>query len=338
MRASDRQSDRRRATAIVLVICALCIHDVRAGQAGTSENATVRDTAPTGAGATGGEAGSAPSPTHWFEVGFSSVYESNLEHDETNVRSFGFAPSLAVHFQDRASRPLVQLDYEIAPSRYTNSERFDIVSHYMTAQFEKRFGKRWSVETDGEISIHGSSEDRDVSNQYTLTQRVGYRVTSSTQIEPYVAYRIRRFPGEDVIQNAVNPQVGLRIKQRFEGGRRLVLAYRYDWNRAWSPRYKYIRRTWDAEYETPLLAENDRLTIGATYKERAYLERLVEIADDVEVPRRDFGWWALQAEWERPLANGFRLGLFYKFEIRGSNDPEKEFSAHQTGASIVYRW
>jgi hypothetical protein len=278
-----------------------------------------------------------PGPRTWFEAGFSAAYESNLEHDDTDVRSFGVAPSLAFHFQDRAEKPLVSIDYEVASNRYTNSERFDRVSHYLSAELERRLSRRWSVEGDVELSLRGSSEDRDVSNQYLATGRVAYRLTPATQIEPFVGYRIRRYPIEDVGQNAVNPFAGLRLKQRFEGDRRLVLGYRYDLNRSEDPRYRYIRRTWDVSYETPFPSESDRITLDAAYKTRTYLDRLVEVGD-VRVPRHDSGWWVLDANRERPLGRGFRLGLHYRFETRGSNDPEKTFAAHQAGCSIRYRW
>jgi hypothetical protein len=176
-----------------------------------------------------------------------------------------------------------------------------------------------------------------VSNQNVATQRVGYRVTPSTQIEPFFGYRVRRYPAEDAAQNAVNPHTGLRVKQRFGGDRRLVLGYRYDWNRAEGSRYRWIRRTWDVEFETPLVGEADLLTVEAAYKNRAYADRFEEVGD-AEVPRRDSGWWVLKAAWERPLGRGFRVGVGYKFEIRGSNDPEKEFSAHQVGGALRYRW
>jgi hypothetical protein len=284
-----------------------------------------------------GDGGAGESPVFWVEAGFGTVFDTNLEHDETNVKSFGFLPSIAFHFQDQESRPALELDYEVAPSAYTNTERFDRVSHALTARFERRLFGRWSAVTEGEASIRGSSEDRDVSNQFIASQRIVYRLTSSLRIEPFYGYRVRRYPEDSSGQDAVNPHFGARLRQRFEGGRRITAGYRYDWNRSQDPRYRYIRRTWEVEYVTPLFGRSDRLTVEGAYKQRTYAARFVEVGDG-EVPRRDANWWVLEAGWERPLGRGLGLELRYKFERRGSNDEEKIFSAHQLGGGIFYRW
>jgi hypothetical protein len=322
------------------IVMFLCAPVASAAQNAGAAAAAASGGAAAGAGreATAAEARTAERPVVWFEAGFSTGFESNLEHDETNVRSFGFVPGLAFHFQDRPSSPSLELDYEVASNSYTNTERFDRVSHALIARFERRLSERWSVASEGSASFRGSSEDRDVSNQFVGLLKVNYRLSSSLRIEPFYGYRVRRYPDPDSFdQNAVNPYLGARIKQRLGDGRRLVFGYRYDWNRSKGPRYRYIRRTWDVEYTTPFLDDASRLTLDVAYKRRAYADRFVEVGD-AEVPRRDGNWWVFEADWERRLGTKLGVRFGYKFERRGSNDPEKVFSAHQLAASIAYRW
>ncbi len=41
----------------------------------------------------------------WLSASLSSVFDSNIEHDERRLRSFGMVPSLGFHFQDDAEKP-----------------------------------------------------------------------------------------------------------------------------------------------------------------------------------------------------------------------------------------
>jgi len=272
----------------------------------------------------------------WLSASLSTVFDSNVEHDERRLRSFGLVPSFGVHFRDDAERPSFEAEYEVGFHRYTRTDSFDRVSQYLTAAYRKRLPRGFSSRTTGEVSLKGSSEDRDVNNQYTLEQQFQYRLPRSVRLSAFAAYRLKRYPVIDAGKNAVDPYVGGRFLQELAGGREWQLTYRYDKNRSQDPKDFYVRRTYEAQFSTPLFrARRDLLTLEARYSPRLYARQIK--VDGVRVPRRDRRW-VFEADYERPLGQDVRLGLDYRYETRGSNDPEKRFDGHVVGVSFGFDW
>jgi hypothetical protein len=272
----------------------------------------------------------------WFTMSLSSVFDTNVEDDETGVNSFGLVPSLGVHFRNDAEKPSFEADYEVGFHRYTNTQKYDRVSHNLTASYRLQLSRRWQARTNGEISLKGSSEDRDVNNQYVLEQELHYRVNPSNRLRLFGAYRVKRYPLEDVGKNAVDPYFGARFDQKLKGGRGWEVIYRYDKNRSQDPKDFYVRRTYGAQFTTPLSRERrDLLTLDVRFAPRLYA-RQVKV-DGERVPRRDRRWTA-DFLYERPLRQDVRMALNYRYETRGSNDPEKNFDSHLFGASFSFDW
>jgi hypothetical protein len=271
-----------------------------------------------------------------FFGSLSTVFDSNAEHDERRIRSFGLVPSFGFHFQDDAEKPSFEAEYEVGLHRYTRTDSFDRVSQYFTAAYRKRLPGRFSSRTTAEVSLKGSSEDRDVNNQYSLEQQFQYRVMPSVRLSAFAAYRLKRYPLIDAGKNAIDPYVGGRVAQELKGGREWQLTYRYDKNRSQEPKDRYVRRTYEAQFSTPLFrARRDLLTVEARYSPRLYARQIK--VDGARVPRKDRRW-VFEAEYERPLDNGVRLGLDYRYETRDSNDPEKRFNSHVVGVSFGFDW
>lgn len=275
----------------------------------------------------------------WFYASLSSLFDSNIDHDENNARSFGLVPSVGVHFQSSLEKPALQLDYETALHSYTNASRWDRASHKMRASFERRFGRRFVAETTGEMTFKGSSEDRELSNQYVLGQEFELRATQSRRFKVFGAYRLKRYP-DDPGRNSINPYIGGAFEQRFAGGRSFALSYRYDKNRSWRQRNRYIRWTYGADFKTPFLRRDALLTVEARYRPQLYA-RTIEVEDenghDRDVTRRDRRWIA-GASWQRPFKDNLLVGFGYRFEARRSNDVEKNFNSHLAGVTLTYRW
>ena len=63
---------------------------------------------------------------------------------------------------------------------------------HFTAAYRSRLSERFSSRTTAEVSLKGSSEDRDVNNQYSLEQQFQYRLRPSVRLSAFAAYRDRK--------------------------------------------------------------------------------------------------------------------------------------------------
>lgn len=270
----------------------------------------------------------------WFSATLATSFDTNINHDPEGVRSFGLVPSLGVHFQDSAEKPSFELEYEIAAHSYTNSKEWDRVSHNLLMSYRKHLFGGLSTRTESEITLKGSSEDRELNNQYTLRQQLEYRLNENSRLQFVGAYRVKRDP-LDSGSNAIDPYVGARFIKKLAGDRRLALSYRYDKNRSWDPKNRYIRWAYEAEFATPIVDRRTRLNFDLTYKPRLY-GRTVRVEGE-RVPRRD-GRWIFETQLERVLRPDLLMVFMYRFERRDSNDPDKDFQSHQAGFALTYRW
>jgi hypothetical protein len=274
----------------------------------------------------------------WMSMSLASVFDTNITHDERHVSAFGLVPSFGLHFRDNPERPSLEVDYEVAVHRYNNTDEFDRVSHSLTAVYRKQLMKRLYSKTTAEMSLKGSSEDREINNNYILEQQLQYRFATNTRIAALAAYRLKRYPLLDQDSNAVDSYAGAKIEQRFRGDRRIEFYYRYDRNRAWDPRNNYIRRTYSVEFETPLsLRRRDLIVAEFRYSPRHYQNRLTRV-NGIRVPRNDQRW-VFDVSYERAIRPNLLLAIDYQYEKRGSNDPDKLFTSNVFGLRFTFdKW
>jgi hypothetical protein len=276
----------------------------------------------------------------WLYARISSIFDSNIDHDEENIRSFGVVPSFGVHFQNSLEKSALEMEYETAFHSYSNTARWDRTSHKLRGSFERGLTSWLSSETDAEVTVKGSSEDRELNNQLMLGQEFQFRANRNQRFKLFGVYRIKRFPTIDSGRNSINPYLGGSFEQRLGHRRSLELSYRFERNRAWGSRNSYIRWTYGAEFQTPFMSPNGLLTIEAKYRPQLY-NRIIEVedanGDDHDEVRRDRRW-IMGASWERPLNENLLIGLGYRFEARQSNDLSKNFNAHLAGVTFTYRW
>jgi hypothetical protein len=274
----------------------------------------------------------------WMSMSLDTVFDTNITHDERHVSAFGLVPSFGFHFRDNPEKPSFEADYEVALHRYSNTDEFDRVSQSLNVEYRKQLAKRLYAKTTGEISLKGSSEDREINNNYILEQQLQYRFTTNTRVAGLAAYRLKRYPLLDQDSNSIDSYAGAKIEQRFRGDRRVELGYRYDHNRARDPRNNYIRRTYTVEFQTPLsLRRRDSLSAEFRYAPRDYQNRLTRV-NGIRVPRHD-NRWVFELTYERSLKPNLLMALAYQYEKRDSNDPDKRFTSNVFGLRFTFdKW
>jgi len=269
-----------------------------------------------------------------FFATLATNFDTNINHDEESRNSYGLVTSMGFHLQNSLEKPTFEIEYETGLHRYTNTDDWNRTSHNLQVSYRRHLFGRWSTRVEGEVTFKGSSEDRELNNQYVLGQQLEYRLNSNNRVQLFAAYRLKRDPLESG-NNAIDPYVGAKYVQKLPGDRRWEISYRYDKNRSWDARNRYVRWTYGAEFETPVFSRRNRLAFDLSYKPRLYA-RSVRVNGE-RVPRHDQRW-AFQVLFERPIRHDLRLGVFYKYEMRDSNDPDKNFNSHLPGLALTYQW
>jgi hypothetical protein len=263
-----------------------------------------------------------------FFVSSTGVYDSNINHDENPVRDYGAVFGVGTHFETDT----VEVEYEVASHNYQNTDRWDRISHSLTSSYEQKITRKLSMEAVGELALKGSSEDRELGDQYVFEPRIHYRISPSNRLRLYGAYRLRRYD-ENAERDANNQYVGLELRQRL-GRATLDVGYRWEENRAEGPRYTYDRQTYSAQFSTPLAGGLHRLGMEVRYRPQQYAHRFVDDEED-EGLRRDKRW-VFTVGGSFVLGRNLEILPGYKFETRSSNDPEKKFGAHAAYVGLRY--
>jgi hypothetical protein len=267
-------------------------------------------------------------------LSLTSVSDTNIDHNTLGVNSAGGVLGVGVVYRNNPLDPTVEVNAEVAGHSYTNTSRWDRFSQKLDASWEHDLPGRWRFDTGGEISLKGSSEDRELSDQYVIIPRIAYRITSQTRVRMYGALRARRYD-EDRDRNAFNRYIGVEFTERARPDRRWEVDLRYEVNETESSRQHYVRWTFGTGYSF-LVADADRVDVEARYRMQRYPFRLVEV-DDVDVERRDHRWIP-RISWTRPLRSNLDLRVGYTLETRTSNDLDREFTAHLFTAAVIRRW
>jgi hypothetical protein len=274
----------------------------------------------------------------WVSMSLASVFDTNITHDEQQIGSFGLVPSFGFHFRDNVERPSFEADYEVALHRYNHTDEFDRLSHNLNAVYRKQLAKRVYSKTTTEISLKGSSEDREVNNNYIFEEQLQYRLPFNTRVAGFAAYRLKRYPLIERDSNAIDSYVGGKVEQRLRGDRRVEFTYRYDHNRAWDPRNNYIRRTYSVEFQTPVsIVRRDSVSAEFRYSPRDYQNRTTRV-NGIRVPRHD-DRWVFDVTYTRLLRPDLSMQIFYQYEKRNSNDIDKLFTSNQVGLTFTFdKW
>lgn len=269
-----------------------------------------------------------------FALFSSQVYDSNIERDRLDpITSYGFVIGGVARYQSAEVRPDMSVVYEIAHHSYTRNEQFDRVSHNLSAVASRRLTRSLTAEAIAEAALKGSSEDRDVGDQYIFIPRLNYRLDQARRLRVYGAYRIRRYD-IDADRDAVNRYVGTELRSDVGDETRMELGFRYETNSAREARRSYTRRTYDITY-TRTWGDNDQLLAEVRYRSQRYDQRPGDEDDDD--PRHDHRV-APTLEWVHRFGRGFSTIANYTFENRTSNDPGNGYRDHVFALTGRFDW
>lgn len=259
--------------------------------------------------------------------------DDNVNRDETQVTSVGMATGLTGRWESDATRPGATLEYDVALHRYSATDRYDRVSQRLRATLSRRTRRWWTLDLVTEGSLRGSSEDRDVSDQFTLQPRSEFRLGDDTRLRLVGTQRWRRYP-TDSLQDAANRYAVLEVRRRLPAGVSLEASGRVERNAARGARFDY-RRTTLAAVATAPLGRRLVATLELQHRQQVYPGRPVDVGSRV-VARRDRRWQPA-ATLEARLA-GLELTLGAEPEWRRSNDPDKAFDEHVLVFGMRRRW
>jgi len=280
-----------------------------------------------------------PRQRFYFENGVTSVYDSNVEHDSTNIGSYGIVVGATGRYRSRSTKPGIYMEYGVAAHQYTATDRWDRVSQLGRLGFDVPLGDMFLVGVTGEIYLKGSSEDREIGDQYAVLPRIEMRPMDDVRLRIITGYRQRQFD-EAPTSNAINRYITFDSRMRFGEGT-LEYAARFEKNLPKIHRLRFNRQTYSARYGREV-GDNAEVFAGVEYRPVQYPERDVDILDEEgeeigEEPRMDRRWKP-QLKWVHEWSRNMRTDLEYEYEMRFSNDPDKKYRGHVLTLTTAIPW
>jgi hypothetical protein len=267
-------------------------------------------------------------------TGVSGIGETNINNELEGTADVGVIPMIGFNYRNKGQRATLETSYTAAFHSYSRSEKWNRTSHNLSASFEPRWRGRWRSETEADVSLKGANEDRDLSDRYTLSQRFRFRLTERDQLRLTAGYRLKLYE-DDPSSDARNRFGGLDFRHRFASGAQWSLGYRQDLNQSEGERRDYRRTTLSTGLSIPF-AGDAFARIGVRRREQEYPNRLVRLGGEL-VSRQDERWLGSLSV-GRSFFKTTAMALEYQYEIRFSNDPDKEYNGHSVGLSLIRFW
>lgn len=258
-----------------------------------------------------------------------NAFDGNLNRQVVPLASYGLAPGAALRYD--ASRAFAW-DYAIALNEYTGTDHWDRLSHLLAASMHHGSGRVRS-ETRAEGTWKVPSDDRELTKQAELSERLTVHATRATSLQFSGAYRYKYYV-DHPDSSGPSPYVGARVDRRV-GRRGLAFAYRFQTRQSRLRSDRYYRHGYATTFSTPLAGAGDELSISAEYRPQVY-QGLVRTNEALE-PRRDRRM-LLNATYERPLSPRMNLLWLAGYQRRWSNDRSKTFVEPILALTIRYRW
>jgi hypothetical protein len=260
-----------------------------------------------------------------------NLFEGNVNHDVSPLRSYGLVPAADVTFATPKSG--LTFAYEIAENRYTATNEWDRVSHALETAVRRTVGKRLRLEAAAEASWKGTSEDRELANVFGVTPRAVFLLSKRTRLSFSGSYRYKQYV-EEPASTGPSPSAGVKFDRRLGGSRRLTVGYKYQTRIARTVRNRYRRSAYTAEFTTPLAGPGNKLSIEVEYRSQQY-ERLIKVGQGraLRLDRR----LAADVHFDHVISAQSFIRWTYAFEARRSNDPSKHFFAPVAAMTLHYQ-
>ncbi len=271
-----------------------------------------------------------PSARFWsFDVELSSAFNSNVLEDEKELDSYGLVVGGVLQGEKRSGSHLLRISSKLDLRSYSATDRWDRATHDLAVMFFEQLAPRLNAGVIGGYSLRAFTEEHYLANQYNLWSQIEYRSSRWFQLGVHGALRWIHF--EDSLRDERVRLVGAEVGGRIGRSSAWELGYRYENNYADNIYRSFDRSRFWAGYGLRL-GYRDTLEIEVDQRRRRFHELVVRV-DNRSAMRKEL-LWTPSVSWVHLFERGRWLRLSYTARKRQSNDPRKDFEAHQFEATL----
>lgn len=272
---------------------------------------------------------------HEFTAGaaVASVYDSNIDREPVAQRGLaGVVTSGTLRYRMRGDFDL-RGEYEVGLHRYAEDTPWNRVSHKLRLDGRMEAGDG-TLGLVTELQIRGSGDERSLGDQLQIEPSYTLEFGSGSEVKVFGTARIRR--DQAPAEGEWNAFGGLEFVQALDPTTEVELGGRFERNQSPSGRRNFQGPRGHVEVTRtfPTLGE---LMVGVEYRDRRYLDRMIDTRDGDEALRHDSRWTPV-VEWQREFRGGVVLGLDFEYEQRLSNDPDKQFGGYTLLFNVSRFW
>lgn len=263
---------------------------------------------------------------HEFTAGaqVASVYDSNIDREPVAQRGLaGVVTSGILRYRMQGDFDL-RGEYEVGFHRYAEDTPWNRVSHKLRLDGRMEAGDNGILGLVTEIQIRGSGDERSLGDQLQIEPSYTLEFGAGSEVKAFGTARIRRDQGPG--EGEWNAFAGVEFVQELGETLEMELGGRFERNQSPSGRRNFQGPRGYMEL-TRVFPTAGEIMVGIEYRDRRYLDRLIDTRDGDEALRRDSRWTPV-VEWEREFMGGVILGLEFEYEQRMSNDPDKQFGGY----------
>jgi hypothetical protein len=266
----------------------------------------------------------------WIDGGVAGIYDSNVDHDETDLESLGARGGFRFRLKTSARKPLLRFEYEMDLRWFDATDRWNRQTHHLESVLKKELGPV-GLEASGGAYFRVATEDRELGNVYVVQPRISVE-GGPLELRLDGRYWTKRFD-EAAVRDEWIRGGGGDVGWAFGSAVTWRVGYRYEESDSEKPSRRYERRIYSTELEAKL-GRRTRATLEVRRSERFFPERTVQIGEE-ELPTRDTRWIP-EAELRHRFPRGEEVVLEYRYQVRDSNDLDRVFDGHRV--SLGFRF
>lgn len=264
----------------------------------------------------------------WAELGMTVIYDTNYRHDDEELEGPGLFASARAQFRSNSSRPFLRLDYRGQMRQFNATTKWNRHTHLLAGTVDKRLGPL-GIEGMGSWQLSTETEDREVADIYLGGVRISLRM-GDTRLRLYGRHRLRKFQ-EDPENDETILSAGAEFRWKLLGFTEWEIHYRHEESDTDKASRRFQRQTLSGELRLEF-GEKSALVIEGGRRSRRYPEREA-LVNGLEVPTED-SRWVSEISLHRGSSLGPHVWIGYEYQMRTSNDPERDFEAHRGTFSV----